>query len=272
MTPHPGTRLHGGPGAAYDVVGPGWADARHEYVKARKRFRNFRFPAEALDESPDDESLDALIRIPRPTTAVDSSSDAFERETVLALPGMTCFLEPIDLVTTAAQGEGGGWLVFADPHAGRLGGDPATTADRSALVVTFGEALGMLDALHGSGLEVGPMGAEDFLVDPSGRWFYLGTDRIGPASGPGGFRSDLAHWARLTDGLLGGAASDSGATGWAFQETVRGEALDQAKRLFERVRRCLTDEPTSDMKPGTAGPRGGLSLWRRLVARRGGGS
>ena len=55
-----------------------------------------------------------LIR--RPLLVLGSNS-SFERESVLTLPGMTWFLEGIDLIEAPPGDPSGPWLVFADPHA-----------------------------------------------------------------------------------------------------------------------------------------------------------
>ncbi len=118
----------------------------------------------------------------------------------------------------------------------------------------------MLDRLHHEGLVTGALDPGDFLIDPTGRWFYLGTDRIAAGSDALA-RADHAHWSTLVARVLTG--SD------------RIEVLD-AQPWPEEVRRVImsakcgaTDDPgtrpTAEAAPHSeAAPRRGLfDLWRR---------
>ncbi|MCA1684909.1 MAG: hypothetical protein LC745_02770 [Planctomycetia bacterium] len=276
MTPAPGTRMFGGPGSAYELVGPGWDDDRHSYLQARKLFRNFRYPAEALDETPADECLDVLIRVPIAGTEREGLSDAFERQTVPTRHGMTWFLDWLDLIEPPEGETGGPWLVFADPH-------PATPrdvalADPKTTIVLSCELLSMLDALHESGLVVGAMAPVDLLPCAPSRWYFLGTDKIHPATRPGDVRDDLTHWATLVSGLLGGGRDERGSIRWLSTDLIPPRLLDQSRWLFERVRLCLDGDPVerpgsvSDLQRRDSRGRGPLSTVRRLLGRRPGES
>jgi hypothetical protein len=268
MNPDPHTRLNGGPGSIYELVGPYWEDSRHAYLRARKLFRNFRYPAEALDEAPADESLDVLIRRPLDGDDPEGTGGAFERDSVLTLPEMPCFLEWIDLIEPEGGGPAGPWLVFADPHATPL--STSAVADPGTAVVLASGALAMLDALHRSGLAVGAMAPADFLFGGPERWFFLGTDRIHPAHGAEEARADLGQWARLTETLVCGGV----ATSWPSFDSVPAGLRDRSRWLFERVRLYRDGDPSD--RPGSAAGldprpsphRGPLAELRRVLGRR----
>jgi hypothetical protein len=267
MNHDPDARLNGGPGSIYELAGPYWQDSRHAYLRARKLFRNFRYPAEALDEAPGDESLDVLIRRPLDGDDPGGTGGAFERDSVLTLPEMPWFLEWIDLIEPKGGGPAGPWLVFADPHATPL--PTSAVTDPGAATVLASGALAMLDALHRSGLAVGAMAPADFLFGVPERGFFLGTDRIHPAQGAEELRADLGHWARLTEALIRGGV----ATGWPSIESVPAGLRDKARRLFERVRPYLDGDlsdrpgPVAGLERGRPPHRGPLAKFCRVLGR-----
>lgn len=207
-----GQRLPSGGTPAYEVVGPAWATPRHEFLRARRLFRNFRYPAEALDEASPEECLDVLIRRsvdPHPGPA------ELEREVVLALSGGGWFLEPLDYVDEPAGPHHAAapalLVVLADPHAPPLtAGHLAGTPRDGRLVRVAAEILDMLDALHSAGLALSALDPADLLVDDDGRWFYTGTDRVARAASARDRRADLQRWARLVTLLLGGPEPSEG--------------------------------------------------------------
>jgi hypothetical protein len=239
MTLPVGTRLEGAPGSVCEVVGPGWCGPRHEFLKARRGFRNFRYPATGLDEAPPDESLDVLIR--RPIGPEPSAS--FEAERVLTLPDASWFLGVVDRIDAEVRGgvdapDGPGWLVVADPHA--VPRDPTLPADHRPLVRMFFEIPVMLDVLGREGLRTGPLEAADFLIDPDGRWFFLGTDRIGQAdTDSGGATPDILHWAALARNWLGRASPDPDQLDWEWLGSLSGRDLEAANALRARVTEVL---------------------------------
>ena len=267
MIPVPGTRLIGGPGATYEVTGPGWETPRHAYLGARRLFRNFRYPAEALDEAPADESLDVLIRRPLGRSDPTGEKSAFERDVVLALPRIPSFLEWIDLIEPPEGDSSGPWLVFADPHVRPL--DRADGLEPGAMVALAFEVVAMLDALHGSGLAVGPMEPSDFLRRGPERWYFLGTDRMEPTKGTESTRDDLSHWARLTEKVLCGGAGE----GWPSSEVLPPPLRDRLLWLSERVRLCLEGDPAGrpttvdELKHGRTGYKGPLAAMRHWLGR-----
>jgi len=259
----PGERLDGAPGSSYEVVGPGWTDGRHEYVRARKLYRNFRYPADALDDAPADEGLDVLIRRP----AGPGSQVGFEGDSVFALPGLPGLLEPVDVIDPPAGHTSGPWLVVADPHAPRLAEALPALAGTAPVVPLLNEVRAMLDALHRAGLAAGPFGAEDFLIDPSGRWYFLATDRVRPARDPDAPRVDLREWALFAESLLGGG----GDAGWPGAKGLPDDLRAEALRLADRIRQALAPVPERSRPTGPSGAagetRGPLDAFRRWLKR-----
>lgn len=250
--------FYGGYGSVYVERGPAWTDDRHTYVRALRRYPNFRFPPGLLELTPDDESLAVLVRVPKEGTVAAASALSFELRSVLALPGMPWFLKPLDVIDRSEVGPVGPWLVVADPHAVRAAERDPTPADGEPRVAVAFEALVMLEALHDSGLEVGPMTSEDFLIDATGRWSYLGSDRVRRTGGRDSVRNDLVGWARWVDGWL----DDQPRAGGTVES--RGDA---AARLRGLVRRCLADPGVApscvaELVRGTGGLR---QLFRTLL-------
>jgi hypothetical protein len=256
-----GLRLRAGERTAYEVKDGGWTSPRHEYVRGRKVFWNFRYPADSLDEADAREWLDVLIRRPL-VSGADSSR--FEREVVFALPSGGWFLEPLDLLEEGPPGpEPGGrqpLLVLADPHAARLPSGPTTDAEALARRIRMAtEVLDMLEGLHQARLVASGLDPGDFLMDDTGRWFYLGTDRIAPDDSGSRAQHDLAQWARLVIDVVPEA------------EGIEGlKAVTRAgdPPLIDWVRRCLGDHPkgcpasVADLRAGGRSVRGLFGLLR----------
>lgn len=262
MIPAAGTRLVGGPGTRYEVVGPAWQGERHLYLRARKLFYNFRYPADSLDEAPGDEALDVLIRLP----IGGPGSSHFEREVVLNLPGLSYFLEWLDLIEHPTGDKDSPWLVFADPHAKPL--DSGAKPDIEATIGLAFEVLAMLDGLHRAGLGVAANGPGEFLPRGPDHWLFLGTDRIrAVAGGKEHTRTDLAAWARLTESLLG---VEPGAA-WTPPDSLPHALRERSAWLSRRVRLCLDGEPAkrptsvAEVVEGTTGPKGPLAALRRFM-------
>ena len=62
----PGRRLTSGERTAYELGETAWTTPRHDWMRARKVFWNFRYPGEGLYEAGSDECLDVLVRVPKP--------------------------------------------------------------------------------------------------------------------------------------------------------------------------------------------------------------
>ncbi|HMB05598.1 MAG TPA: hypothetical protein VKP69_17920 [Isosphaeraceae bacterium] len=274
----PGRRLTRGERTAYELVETAWTSTRHTWMRARKVFWNFRYPGQVLvlDEAESDEWLDVLVRVPHPTGSGGVLGDPkFECESVLALADAPWFLEPLDILDQPdAPGETP-VLVLADPHAERVGaGPPADPIEVMAHVRMMTEALAMLDHLHRAGLGASALDPEDFLVDPTGRWFFLGTDRIGAAGGASAMSNDLAAWATCVERLLGTTDRGPVEVAWPFVPALPEPARASACGLFERVRRCLDPDPArrpasvSDFGRGRRGGRGALASLRGLFGPR----
>jgi len=220
----PGMRLSRDARTSYQIIERAWTGARHDYFLARKVFWNFRYPAEVLDEAGADEWLDVLVRVPR-GEATGSHDVALEWRAVFERPTVPWMLEPIDLLDPPATGSPSSpvapLLVLADPHAARLSAGPPPdreAADRLARVLS--EIPAMLGQLHHGGLAAGPLEPGDFLVDSTGRWFYLGTDRIATGSGAAA-RDDRDHWSRLVSLVLTGSEEIEGLDPGPWAEEAR---------------------------------------------------
>jgi hypothetical protein len=272
----PGRRLTRGERTAYELVETAWTSPRHTWMRARKVFWNFRYPGQVLYEAESDEWLDVLVRVPHPTSSGGVPGDPkFECESVLARADAPWFLEPLDILDQPDAPGGAPLLVLADPHAGRVGVGPS--ADPIVVMThvrMMTEALAMLDHLHRAGLAASALDPEDFLVDSTGRWFFLGTDRIEAASEASAISNDLAAWATCVERLLGATDRGPVEVAWPFVTALPEPARAPAYGLFERVRRCLDPDPAqrpasvSDLGRGRTAGRGALASLRRLFGPR----
>lgn len=257
MNLSPGLRLSNGAGADYDIVGAAWSTPRHEYFRARKVLRNFRYPAASLEEASPEEGLDVLIR-----RTIGARAER-ERDLVFALPFGHWFLEPLDDLEMETPGHGSegreSLLVLADPHAEVLkpaGSSVAESLSVRTRLVT--EILTMLDDLHQAGLVATSLDPTDFLLDPTGRWFYLGTDLIAESAPGRSPREDLGQWACLALRLL---------TESARLDDFAALGPLEPPRLLDWLRRCLDPDPTrrpSSVAELTAAGRGRLGFLRFL--------
>ncbi|GAC1463315.1 MAG: hypothetical protein NVSMB9_00620 [Isosphaeraceae bacterium] len=245
-------QLTAGGNRVYDLKGPAFTTSRHTYLRAGKRFSNFRYPAESLDIAAEIESLDVLVRVPLHEKREESfGASEGERESVLSLAGVPWFLETIDWISDPKEERTRPWLVTIDPHATQVFSDDVSQGEACRIVRMMTEMLSMLETLHRAGYALGDLDAGDFLIDFSGRWFYLGSDLVHTAQGPESTRSDLVSWARLCEGLLGAGASSPGTKTWPVLESQSREMHERSSWLFERVQRCLFGEGGSS--PATVG-------------------
>jgi hypothetical protein len=227
-------------------------------MRARKVFWNFRYPGEGLYEAGPDEWLDVLVRVPKP--GVPAGDPRFESGSVLPLDGALWFLECLDVLEPFEAPGMPPLLVLADPHAGPVGmGPPTDPAEASIRVRVMIEALAMLEHLQQAGMAVSVLVPEDFLVDPTGRWFFAGTDRVEPAGDPSALSKDLAAWASCVERWLGATGRGPAEESWPWIASTD----EPARWLFDRVRRCLDPDPSrrpdrvADLWRGRAGERRG---------------
>ena len=244
MTQLPGQRIVGGPRCVYETVGAGWSTARHVYRRARKVYWNFKYPAEALVEADAEEGLDVLVR----RAHSGDTRDELQRElaTSARFASGGWFLESVDRLDE----DGTPVLVLADPHAERLvPGRPVEEESARGIDRLPPELLELLELLHESDLTTGAFESDDFLVDRTGRWYFLGTDLIAPASAARTPADDLTHWGRLVLSLRQG----------------RGSEEDP---LILRARRCQSPDPRSrpssvkELRDETGSRRGWLGWFR----------
>lgn len=218
----PGTRLSSDERTAFEILGPAVEESRRLVYPARKVFWNYRFRDPALHEAGPDEALRVWVRGPAAGLGAESATARvrFELEMVLNRLGAAWFLEPIDLI------EPGPWLITSAPLGTRLDEGPRPDGPRLARV--FLEALDMIEFLHRAHLVTGPLDPADFLIDRSGRWFFLGTDRVRAAGNDAATADDLTHWTDLVAPRLADIAGSPGAD-W----------------LAERVARCRSSAPAT---------------------------
>jgi hypothetical protein len=168
----PGQRLTADLRDAYDIVGPAFDTSTHEFWKARRPFWNYRDRDRSLYGTDQDESLDVLVRVAHASYRDDLDIE-FGR--VLGVPGAAWFLTPLDRVAL-----GGGFAcVFGDPHGRRLSLEETPVAERLRLSAEVKE---MLEAFDEAGLVVDALDPGEFLIDTDGRWTFLGTHRVRPAT------------------------------------------------------------------------------------------
>jgi len=174
---------------------------------ARKVFTNYRYAEREFYEAAEDEWLDVLIRAcpdrgEPPSAAAEQSSKLLRYEAQEVLGDLNGWLpQPIDLLELESAGDG--WHVSATKSPGRR-----RTAHRSGQTVerllvlsqahgqslhewrsagrvdpaqalhVVAEILDLLDRLHEKGQVMGGFSPDDFLIDDTGRWSCLCSDRV----------------------------------------------------------------------------------------------
>ena len=255
----------------------------YRLYEARKVFFNYRYGEREIYEAAEDEWIDVMVRVlPDPESSDPSYAEGvrwllnYEATQVLTAPG-PWFPEPIDWLDRptppcpdgAEASHVGPALVMSRTHGRPLrqwrseGSPPTAIALRVAL-----EVLTMLDVLHSRGQVIGGLSPDDFLIDDTGRLFFLASERVlpmehvaslrglfPPARFPVGFsapevfdpaagidvRSDLYAWAALCLFLITGeepvVSSESADRHWVAPPDSRVEELlvDAANRDAGRV-------------------------------------
>src|SRR5262249_33248234 len=109
------------------------------------------------------------------------------------------------------------------------------------LVGMLAEVPAMLDSLAEARLRAGPLDPADFLLDPEGRWFYLGTDRARPLQEGETDVADAVHWARLVERLLCVDDPDPAGSGSVRGRSAPGVDPDAVSHLLAHARAVLAD-------------------------------
>jgi hypothetical protein len=167
-----GRRIEAGPRCAYGIAGPGRPASRHVAYPARKVFWNARQagPAVELVEADPEEWLDVEVRVPIDGGPAALGRLRFEAAEVLGVPGAVGLPEVVDLI------ESGPFLVVSAPVGRPLVG---ATLDGRARAVFDREFRDLLALWRERGLILDGHGEADFTIEPdSGRWTFLGTDRV----------------------------------------------------------------------------------------------
>src|SRR5262249_22747745 len=106
----------------------------------------------------------------------------------------------------------------------------------------------------------------DFLIDPDGRWFFLGTDRVRPADADaGGSTPDAVHWAVLARDWLGVAPDDPDRLDQGWLGALSRPDLEAAPAWGARVAEILSGGTGPDGRTRRSG------LGRMFFRRRPGG-
>jgi hypothetical protein len=172
-----GDRIEVGPRAAYVIVGEGRPESRHVAYPARKVFWNARLAGAAVElvEADAEEWLDVFVRAPAEGGPSALERLRFEAAEVLGTLGAVGLPEVVDLI------ERGPLLVVSAPVGRPLGEvalEPEARADFDR------EVQELLALWREHGLTVEGLGESDFTIDvASGRWTFLGTDRVGRSRG-----------------------------------------------------------------------------------------
>lgn len=259
--------------------------AWHRLYAARKVFCNYRYAERELYEAAEDEWLEVLIRASpggdSPAAQQSAKLLRYESQEVLSGHG-SWFAQPIDLLEFDVYN--GRWhaierrtsqhkrpanrpgasiqrlLVMSRPHGRTLREWKLSSAVEPAQALhVSAELLDLLTLLHEGGQILGGFSPEDFLIDETGRWTCLASDRVVPLDRIADLRpcfpperypadgsasetldgkampcpaSDLYSWAALSVFLLTGKAAQeisSPLTGqnWALDAQTRG-LLEQA--------------------------------------------
>jgi hypothetical protein len=180
----------------------------HVLYAARKVFFNYRYAEREYYETEPDEWLDVLIRTGPDGWPHESPTALYARklinyEATEVLPGrQSWFAQPIDWLEVVWDGAkcqvleqrraGSGpthkqapergmasLLVMSKPHGQTLRAWRESAAATSVPAFRVAaEILDLLEELHSEGQIIGGISPDDFLIDESGRWTCLASDRV----------------------------------------------------------------------------------------------
>lgn len=172
----------------------------YRLYEARKVFHNFRYDDREIYETSEDEWIDVLVRVSAYPDGVlpaevEKRRKLLRYETTEVLSAsLPWFPQAIDWLEVAIQGEAPGGaltgrhepvLVLSRSQGSSLRAwrrqFPAPTADCLNLCA---ETARLLADLHRRGQCVGGWGPDDFLIDSTGRLFFLATDRVVSSEAP----------------------------------------------------------------------------------------
>ncbi len=185
----PGDRISSGSRTAYVINGSGRSVSRHRAYPARKVFWNARTQAGRIElvEADEEEQLAVVVRVPEDGGKRAIEDLRFEAGSVLSLPGAPGLPEPLDLMAEEGREP---WLVIAAASGESLEARRLEGVQRARFLE---ELRGLLGIFHQAGLMAGPLEPLDFVIDGSGRWTFLGTDRVSRAESSGAIAEDARH-------------------------------------------------------------------------------
>ena len=268
----PGQRLEGAGRTAY-VVGDYRAKTPwYQLYTARKVFFNYRYDDREFYEASSDEWVEVLIRVCGSSES-ETPADVEQRRKLLRYEAGKVletqsgwFPEPLDwlefnLDVSESDTNREPLLIMSCPQ-----GKPlhlwrqSQPFGSSRCVQVAVEILDLFEWLHQRGQIVGAVGPDDFLIDQTGRLFFMATDRVLPANQSGhlrrffpperyskGFaapeacqatgsldaRSDLLSWAALSLFLIANESPAEDAVAENRDGPLYGEA--QQQRLEEAL-------------------------------------